>query len=137
MNSTWPKAVVDFEAFLRRAGLMCRCRKEFEAFDNKLAQYDNASIGVRVECDRSIWITAVADIAARPDEWYDAAILRDLLVGLGEDVLSFPDQIRIVRMNWPLIVSCFGHARREDTHVRLAILRRERLKRLFPSLRLQ
>ncbi|HWE01863.1 MAG TPA: hypothetical protein VG326_05585 [Tepidisphaeraceae bacterium] len=133
MNSTWPKEVADFEAFLTNAGLVCQRREEQAAFGNKVLQYGNASIAVRLVSDRGVWYVEVADAAGRPTDWYDAAILRDLLNGRGDDVLPLRNQIETVEINWPQIVSGFDPAQSKNTHARLALLRRERAQRRFPG----
>jgi hypothetical protein len=134
MEKTWPKTVVDFEDFLRGIGMACQLRAEQSVFGNKMLQYADAIVGVRIVSDRGVWFVEIADIASRPDEWYDAAILRDLLLGPGEDVLSLPTQIEFVEVKWQDIVSQFGAGLREETHARLAVLRKERAKRRFPGL---
>lgn len=134
MDTTWPKVVADFETFLQKVGMACRRHEDQAVFGNKILQCENANIEVRVVSDRDVWFVEVADIVTRPNEWYDAAILRDLLLGRGEDVLSLTDQVEIVETNWPAIVGHFSSAQREDTHARLALLRRERAERRFPGL---
>jgi hypothetical protein len=134
LESTWPRAVIDFEVFLGKAGLVCRHREERAAFNDKSVRCANADLGVRVLSERDVWFVEVADVATRPDEWYDAAILQDLLLGHGKGVLSLPEQIKFVETNWQAIVGSFGAATAADTHSRLALLRKERAKRLFPDL---
>ena len=133
MDSVWPTAVTDFEAFLKKEGLVCREREIAKSFDNKFVQYENANIGVRVVCDRSFWSVEIADIAGRPDEWYDTAIVRDLILGLGEDVLKLPEQIKIIEANWSTILDRFSAAKRADTYARLKHLENERMKRRLPG----
>ena len=134
MGLDWPAAIRDFEAFLQEAGLVCQRRGEDQAaFGNKLLQYGSPNIGVRIVSDRGTWSVEIAEVVTRPDEWYDAAILRDLLVGRGEDVLSLSDQIKIIETSWPVLIERFCPAHREDTHRQLALLRKERSKRRFPE----
>jgi hypothetical protein len=99
-----------------------------------LLQYGNSRIAERIVSDRHKWYVEVAEPVTRPDEWYDAAIVRDLLVGSGEDVLSLTEQINFIQTNWAAIVDCFGPAHREDSHNRLALLRKERVRRRIPGL---
>jgi hypothetical protein len=134
VNSDWPEAVADFKVFCSQAGLVCQRREEHASFGNKMVQYGSASVGLRVVSDRGIWFVEVADFTHHPNEWYDAAILRDLLIGPGADVLTLPDQIEFVEMSWPQILSGFGSERNIDTHERLARLRGERLRRRLPQL---
>jgi hypothetical protein len=134
MDSTWPNTVVDFERFLSGAGFVCQHRKELSTFSNKIIEYANSSVGVRVVSDRGIWFVEVADILNQPKEWYDAAILRDLVLGPGEDVLPLPEQIQIIKENLPTIVRLFDPSEREVTLTRLNLLRKERAKRRFPGI---
>jgi len=133
MNSNWPKVIDDFELFLAKAGLICQQREELPSFGDKVLQYANGSIAVRVCSDRYAWFVEIADIVGRPGQWYDTALLRDMLAGQGEDVLSLPVQIEFVETNWPAIVGSFNAMQREATHTRLVSLRNERVKRLFPD----
>ena len=94
---SWPKAITDFEEFLKRTGLQCERRQEEASFGNKLLQYSGPFMSVRAVSDRGIWFIEVAGGEARSDQWYDVAILRDLLVGPGEDVLPLQEQVDFVR----------------------------------------
>lgn len=135
MNATWPDAIQDFELFLAKAGLTPQERLEDPAATgNRLVQYGGVDIAVRVVSDRYKWYVEVAEPVTQPADWYDAAILRDLLVGRGEDVLSLPEQIGFVQTNWAGIVGCFDPVHREDSHSRLVVLRRERVRRRIPGL---
>src|SRR5882724_1761111 len=97
----WPEVVRDFEGFLTKEGLMFQQRLEDQAaYGNKLLQYGNADILVRIVSDLDIWYIEVAEANTQPNEWYDAAIVRDLLIGSGEDVLSFTEQMDFIRTNW-------------------------------------
>ena len=130
MSLNWPEAIRDFEAFLQEVGLVCKRRVEDqEAFGNKLLQYGSPNIGVRIVSDRGTWSVEIAEVVTRPDEWYDAAILRDLLVGHGEDVLSLADQIKIVETNWPALVDRFSPLHQQDTHRQIARLRKGALEK--------
>jgi hypothetical protein len=134
MKSNWPAAVIEFEAFLKNAGLECKAFKEYASFGDKMLLYSNASIGVRIVSERGICFVEVSDIASRSGEWYDAAILRDVLSGPGDDVLPLEDQIGIVKSAWSDLNSIFAPQNRNETHLRLEILRKERARRRFPGL---
>jgi hypothetical protein len=136
MDLPLPQEIVKFEIFLISKGLTCRRREEPDRrfFGNRTLQYGDGKVGVQLLLDRSIWSVDLADVTSRPDEWYDVAILRDLLLGCGEDVLPLTDQIAFVQENWPAVIDCFGPERRQDTHARLALLRKERAKRRLPGL---
>lgn len=99
-----------------------------------MLQYGNADIVARVISDRGNWYIEIADVADRADGWYDAAILRDLLLGPGEDVLPLSDQIEFIETHWPAIISRFNPRQQEATHAQLASLRKDRAKRRFPDL---
>jgi hypothetical protein len=127
-ESAWPAPVAGFENFLNDAGLTC-LRRETES-GGKLLQYGSAIIGLRLAFDGCAWLVEVAGIGSRPDEWYDAAVLRDLLAGgQSADALPLAQQIEFVRANWRAIVRAFDPIRRADTHMRLAFLRWDRVKR--------
>jgi hypothetical protein len=127
-DSSWPKAITDFEEFLKRAGLQCERREEEASFSNRLLQYSGALMAVRAVSDRGIWFIEVAGDNPRSGEWYDAAMLRDLLLGSGEDVLPLQEQVDFIEKNWPAIRSRFDPSEREHTSARLTLLRQERAR---------
>jgi hypothetical protein len=130
----WPKVVGDFEMFLAGAGLQYQDCKEETVFGNKVLLYGGQYVNVRIVSDRGVWYVEVADASHRSDEWYDAALLRDFLLGSGEDVLSLQTQVEIIEANWTAIVSLFSPSQEEQSHTLLALLREERAKRRFPGL---
>lgn len=135
MCSAVPQPVANFEVFLRERGLICQSSRGPDPafFGNTCLQYRGNFICIRLASDRSLWAVDVAD-AARPDMWYDVGILRDLLIGRGEDVLPLPDQIAFIRTNWQAILDCFNPDQREKTHARLSEMMASRAKRRFPAL---
>ena len=133
--SKWPSDVAQFEAFLAQQGLVRTKREESGGFDNKVVEYADGRLAVRVVCEKSVWFVEVSDTDGQPGEWYDAAIVRDLLGGSGPDVLSLQDQIAIVRDNWRTIARRFGPSDRAESHARVDRLRKQRVRRLFPGLR--
>jgi hypothetical protein len=137
MDSIWPREVVSFEAFLGRAGLVRQRIDQRPEFGNKLLQCGNAHVAVRIISDRGIWYVEVTDVAGRLDEWYDAGIVRDLLLGSSEDVLTLRAQIEFVEAHWSEIVNRFAQVQRDETHARLKSLRAARTKRQFPDLHFQ
>lgn len=134
MRSVLPESIVEFVSFLEGKGLVCQSRNGPDPvfFGNTLLQYGNDIVRIRLASDRSVWAVDIAD-AGQPDEWYDVAIIRDLLVGSGEDILPLPDQITFIRTNWQAILDCFNPVQCKETHARLSSLRMERAKRLFPT----
>jgi hypothetical protein len=132
-DSSWPKAITDLEGFLDRVGLKCERREEEASFSNKLLQYEGKPVKVRAVSDRGIWFVEVADAQARSNQWYDVAIIRDLLIGQGEDVLPLQEQVDLLEQNWPAICSRFSPSEREYTSARLALLRQERTRRRLPG----
>ena len=103
------------------------------SFGNKLLQYSGPFMSVRAVSDRGAFGSIeVAGGEARSDQWYDVAILRDLLVGPGEDVLPLQEQVDFVEKNWSAISSRFSPPEREYTLARLALLRQERAERSSP-----
>ena len=128
-----PNEIGTFEAFLLNKGLVCERRvgPDRKVFGNRILQYGNGIIGVQLVLDRSIWLIDIADVASRPNEWYDFAIVLELLVHHGIDVMPLNTQIEMVQTNWQSIIDCFGPQHREKTHTQLDSLRKERAKRLF------
>lgn len=137
MDLQIPETVVSFEAFLVEHGLTCRRRDNVVKSGNAVIEYGDSKIAVRIVSDRSIWAVRVNDATRPPGKWYDAAIIRDLLFGPGIDVLSLPEQIDIVETHWSLILGSFDSPRRDETHARLLLLGKERLKRRLPGLNLE
>jgi hypothetical protein len=135
MAATWPSEVEAFESFLRMKGAICRRRAESASFGDKVAEYDAGPISVRISSDRGIWYVEIAD-ARDEQEWSDAALIRDLLVGPRSDVLDIREQIEFVEKKWDAIVQAFDDAHRAETRARLATLRKERARRRFPGIRL-
>jgi hypothetical protein len=126
----WPEPVAAFQKFLTGAGLTCLWHEHDRESGGKLLQYSNAVVAVRFVFDQCVWLLEIADVRARPSDWHDAAILRDLLHGgRVQDVLELTEQIEMVQKNWPAIVRAFAPERSADTHRRLAFLSLERAKR--------
>jgi hypothetical protein len=136
MPSGWPETLAAFEAFLKEKGLYCQLRgpvpRSAERYGEKMLQYTNDKITVRIVSESSKGSVEIADIAL-PDEWYDAALLRDLFKGRVEDRLPVSEEIGIIEDNWLAITDAFSDANRETTHTDLKLLRNERAKRLFPG----
>jgi hypothetical protein len=134
-NGSWIYKGDAFESFLEEKGLACKLRRgpEGEPFGNKIVEYADANIGVQVTSDRGTSSVSIADMTTQSTHWYHVPLIRDLLLGIGEHVLSLSEQIGIVTANWQAIVACFGSEQREDTHRRLSHLEWERAKRLFPQ----
>ena len=99
---------------------------------DKIWQYSNSKIGVRVFADRGfVWSLQIADIAGWPGEWYPVSELRDLLTGKDAEWPSERDkkidaQIKFVEECWAAIAEAFGPDRREQTHTQLKLLRKQR-----------
>lgn len=132
-NSEWPKAVDDFEAFLRRQGLVRQKRVDDEAHFGKLLQSGNAQVALRIIFDRDLWFTQLADLAL-PEQWYDAPLLFQLLSGRIDDRMPFPEEIRFWEENWQALMRLFEPELRQDSHTRLALLGKERVRRRIPGL---
>lgn len=132
---TWPPETGRVDEFTSWAGLKPTRHVVSGSFGDRLQEYASPTLAVRVVRDRGQWSIDVSDREGRPDEWYDAALLRDLLGGGGNDVLTFPEQVAVVERHWKEIAVRFGADRREETHARLAALRRERMERRFPGLK--
>lgn len=134
MSELLPTEIIELEAFLKNAGLKLQFEEKSAAFGNRLIQFANEQIAVRITSDRGVWFVELSDPLDETGDWYDAALMRDLLSGHGEDVLTLPDQVRFVRDSWKSIVGRFDANNRVLTHARLIELRRERAKRRIPEL---
>jgi hypothetical protein len=132
-ESNWPKAITDFEEFLKNLGLRCDRREEEASFSNKLLQFSGANMTVRAVSDRGIWFIELAGVNPQFGEWYDAAIFRDLLLGPGEDVLPVQEQVEFIEKNWTAICSLFDPKQITCASARLALLRQERARRRLPG----
>jgi hypothetical protein len=132
-ESNWPKAITDFEEFLKNSGLRCDRREEEASFSNKLLQFSGVNMTVRAVSDRGIWFIELAGANPQSGEWYDAAILRDLLIGQGEDVLPVQEQVEFIEKNWTAICSLFDPKEIRYASARLALLRQERARRRLPG----
>ncbi len=119
---------VEFVAFLKRMGLRHRSQAREGLYKDDV--YAGPVVAVQIGDEMGERFVAVAD-AKKPKEWYDPALLRDLLVGPGNDYLSFNEQIAVVQDNWPAIVDAFGSWNsRRKTHRQLDRLRDTREERL-------
>ena len=102
---------------------------------DKIWQYSTSKIGVRVAADRGIvWSVQIADIAGWPEEWYPASELRELLTGNDAPWPSERDErigaeTTFVEEYWLTIVEAFDSDKREQTHTRLKLLRKQRNER--------
>lgn len=136
MQQTLPEPITDFESFLASKGLDCQRREgpDSALFGNRLLQFGNERVGVRLILDRGVWTVEVSDAIGQPEEWYDGALLCSLLLGPEKEVMSVADQIACLKSKWSEIKRYFDPPQREDTHSRLSLLRKERARRLFPGL---
>jgi hypothetical protein len=123
-ESAWPEPIRAFEEFLKSADLTCLRRETDAAAGGKFLHYGSVIVGVRFVFDGCAWLAEVAGVPSQPGEWYDAALLRDLLAGgQSADALPLAQQIEFVRANWQAIVRALGPDRIHDTRMRLAFLR--------------
>ncbi len=88
---TWPPETGRIDEFTSWAGLKPTRHLVSGSFGDRLQEYASPTLALRVVRDRGQWSVDVCDRDGRPDEWYDAALLRDLLDGGGSDVLAFPE----------------------------------------------
>lgn len=128
---TWPPEAGRVDEFTSWAGLRPTRHLVSGSFGDRLQEYASPTLAVRVIRDRGQWSLDVSDREGRPDAWYDAALLRDLLGGGGNDVLTFPEQVAVVEQGWKEIAERFAADRREETHARLAALREQRARPLL------
>jgi hypothetical protein len=134
-DPTWPRPVAQLENFLKSVGLHLEHQQESASFEDKLLLYTGESLAVRVVSDKGVWFIEVTNVKATDIQWFDAAIIRELLFGPGEeDVLSLEQQINFIEVNWPAIIRCFGPSEWQHTVARLCFLRIERTVRRLPGL---
>ena len=136
MSELWPKEAAEFKSFLTNVGLDLQFEQESAAFGDRLIQYANERISVRMISDRGVWFIEVSDPSYETGDWYDVALFRDLLCGPGGEVLTLSEQAHFVRENWQSVLSSFESDNRNLTHARLGALRRERAERRIPGLRI-
>jgi hypothetical protein len=135
MKSDWPIGLDQFGEFLQTQGLSFDRRGSVPYTGDKIWQYSTNKIGVRVVADRGFaWSVQIADIAGWPQEWYPASELRELLTGNDAPQHSERDErisaeIGFVEEHWLAIVEAFGSDKREQTHTRLKLLRKQRNER--------
>jgi hypothetical protein len=134
MAIDWPDELVPFEDFLKSKSLTCQRREKLPSFGDKLVQFSDEKLAVRVFSERAVWFVDVADADAHPQEWYDAGMLRDFILGPGTGAMPLADQIKLVKENWSVIVHNFAAPQLEVTRKRLAGLEQDRAKRLIPGL---
>ena len=79
MDLLWPDGLGAFEIFLKSRGLICQYRQIVMPCREKLMQYEDESIGIRMLSEKGKWFTEVADLGGKPGEWYDAKIIGNLI----------------------------------------------------------
>jgi hypothetical protein len=99
LKSGWPEAVIEFEAFLVRAGLVRQREVIGSSFDSRFLQYRDGSLMAQIERDRGVWSIVVGD-APTPDRSYDTYLIRRLLAGSEIDPLSLEEQVGFLEANW-------------------------------------
>ncbi len=135
MKSDWPSGLDQFGEFLQTQGLSFDRRGLVPYAGDKIWQYSTSKIGVRVAGDRGIvWSVQIPDIAGWPEEWYPASELSELLTGNDAPWPSERDErigaeITFVEEYWLTIVEAFDSDKREQTHTRLKLLRKQRNER--------
>ena len=134
MVTDLPKYDLDFDASLTKTGLTLERNEKAEANGcYRLIQYASSEIAVRLTLERTRWSVELADMAARPDCWYSVIFLRELLRERPSDDMPLADQLEFLKSNWAAIVGRFASPNRDQTHARLASLRMERARRVYPS----
>jgi hypothetical protein len=134
-DPNWATSIAKFEDFLKGQGMRLEHREEYASFGSKLFRYAGGSIAVRVVSDKGIWFVEIRSVQAADTQWYDTAIIRELLHGSAvEEVMSLEQQTNFVERDWPAIVRCFDPSDWHRTSTQLSILRLERTKRRNPGL---
>jgi hypothetical protein len=132
MITGWPAALETLESFATKHGLRLD-RQVQSGLGEKLVVYRDDTLAVRLISDRGSCVFDIAEVRTRPDDWYDAAIIRDFVEGRGDDVLSPQVQLQIIDRCWDAIHESFNEINRESSHTQISLLRKQRAKRLFPK----
>jgi hypothetical protein len=119
--------------FLQERGLSRTHFQKETGFGNSVEIYEGHGVGIRILNDRGQWFIEVSDLRNSLTDWYDIALLRNLLGDAGSDVLSFADQMSVLKDRWYDILDAFSQQWNEDTRKQLEILREERASRRFPG----
>lgn len=134
MVGDWPCFATKLEGFLTRVGLRCDCRKEdLICFGNKIADYSDAAIQVRLVSDRDQWFV---EVGPKGGELFDACLIRDVLRGgVNESFEIDPaSQFDFVRASWAEIVTALDPVHRKASLASLKAAGDARARRLFPGL---
>lgn len=127
-----PEQIRQAITFLERHSLAREEGDRADGFGSRFITYRNG-VGVRIVSDRGDWYIEVSD-SERPDEWYDMALLRDILEGGGDsDVLGVDEQVAILTNHWNVIQEIFAPTQAAANHTRLQCLQEQRAQRRFPE----
>lgn len=136
MTSEWPDHLDEFGEFLVEQGLSFERKGIVPQSGDKLWQYGNSQLGVRVVADKGlVWSVRVADIAGWPNQWYAACELREMLIDEHESCSEWPreagiaGQIRFVEEKWASIADAFAPLKRRESHETLKQLAKRRSRR--------
>jgi hypothetical protein len=119
--------------FLQERGLSRTHFQKGTGFGNSVEIYEGHGVGIRILNDRGQWFGEVSDLRNSLTDWYDIALLRSLFGEAGSDVLSFADQMSVLKDRWNDILNAFGQQGNEGTRKQLELLRVERASRRFPG----
>jgi hypothetical protein len=133
MVPTKPNNISAFEMFLTKEGLNClRDESPENSMGYRLIEYAAGNIGVRLELDRGFWEVKIADVAKKPDDWYQVNLFTYLFPGQREPKMSIADQLEFAVAHWPQLVTSFSPAQQGLTHARLHSARKERIRAILP-----
>jgi hypothetical protein len=128
-DSDWPLELQDFEAFLARTEVNLRVRQTGNGFGDGFIEYTASDLRVRIVSDRGQWFVDVSAAAPAEEAWYDPAIIRDYLMGHGDDVLTLQEQTDFIKHNWQEIRDKFSPSLQQRTLLALNVLRKDRASR--------
>lgn len=128
---TIPEPVRQVVAYLEHLGLSEVRTDESNSFGSRATTY-RGRIGVRILSDRGQWFIEVSD-PQQPDDWYDMALLRELLLDHGPDVLDLSEQAAVLISRWDAIQHLFQSGSAAESHRVLQRAREERAKRRFSN----
>jgi len=126
--------IKDFAAFLASKGFAFVAESIGGGFGDRVIEWSDGRLTVRIVRDRGHWSVDIRDADDRSGECYEAALLRDLVVGGGLDVLSLSAQIDFLESNWDAIADAFSPNRIAETKRELRYLYEKWLRRRLPGL---
>jgi hypothetical protein len=123
--SPWPPAILEFEEFLKKRGLIIEIREAPDgALGDRLMQYTSDRIEVRI-ASKDGWQLSISDKAGRPGVWYNIHTIRKFILPSADPKLPFAEWFAFAKTNWDSILEIFALDDADETHRRLEPLEQE------------